>query len=108
MNSLPPGTIAPRSRLVPGGVLRVAVFHAGGHLGELGILWTVLLIILWAAVVAALVLVMIELLHARQHPQSEQIHPAAPLASKQTSISAGASVGLRILAGALRARRDRS
>lgn len=77
------------------------VMHTGGHMGAIWILLTVLLVILWAAVMTALVLVIIGLVRSHRNPKDEQSELAPPPATARTSSSPAVPVpesgGLRIL-----------
>ena len=94
MNNTPRGMAPPSTRIAPFGN---GVVQAGGHLGALGILWTVLLIILWAVVVTALVLAIIKLLRCLTEPKNEQAPLASAPAADQPEASVVRSEGLRIL-----------
>jgi putative membrane protein len=94
MNNLPRGMAPPSTRTVP---FQNGVVLVGRHLGALGILWTVLLIILWAGVMTALVLLIIRLLRSSPETRIEQTPPTPTSATNQPAEPAPRSEGLRIL-----------
>jgi len=77
------------------------LIHTGGHMGAIWILLTVLLVILWAAVMTWLVLAIIGLVRSHRNPKDEQTEPGPTQATGPAGSSATTPVpetgGLKIL-----------
>ena len=73
------------------------IYELNGHLGAWGIVGVVLGIILWAAVVTALVLVIIELIRRRRGPRPEPAPVASLPPASEAPVLLGGPEALRIL-----------
>jgi uncharacterized membrane protein len=61
------------------------IVHVGGHLGAFGILWTVLGIVLWVALMTVLVLIAIELIRGFRRPKAGESKPGSPAESAEVT-----------------------